>query len=327
MRGFAIATVIAFLLLSTTASAHVLRNDDRETIVMHIIDHLRTEYVDAEVGQHAASQLEEDLNGGRFDDMVGSEAFAERLSERLQELTKDGHLNVEFSAKALSLADAGDAFGALEMEKYYGAHLNFGVQTAGRIDRNIGYLDLRVFAPTSMGGETVAAAMNVVANTDALVIDLRKNGGGIGDMADFVASYLFDETRHPLTGTYDRPTDTLTQRYTQAFVPGQRFGPDKPVYVLISAATFSAAEAFAYNLQTLERATIVGETSAGGAHPFEYKAIHPHFVLWSVTAKSVNPITGTNWQGVGVQPDVQVPSDDALEAAIDLIVEDIRIES
>jgi C-terminal processing protease CtpA/Prc len=167
-----------------------------------------------------------------------------------------------------------------------------------------------------MGGDTIAAAMNAIANTDALILDLRHNGGG-SDTVALVASYLFDE-RQPLSGIYDRARDELTQGYTQAYVPGKRFGSSKPVYVLISKRTFSAAEALAYDLQALKRATIVGEPSGGGAHPFEYRRIHPHFVLWSVTRRSVNPITKGNWQGTGVQPDVRVDSGQALEKALEL---------
>jgi C-terminal processing protease CtpA/Prc len=88
---------------------------------------------------------------------------------------------------------------------------------------------------------------------------------------------------------------------------------------LTSKRTFSAAEALAYDLQALKRATIVGEPSGGGAHPFQYRRIHPNYVLWSVTQKSINPITQSNWQGVGVQPDVRVPAEQALAKAIELI--------
>jgi C-terminal processing protease CtpA/Prc len=105
---------------------------------------------------------------------------------------------------------------------------------------------------------------------------------------------------------------------TPAWVPGRRFGPDKPVYVLISRKTFSAAEAFAYDLKALKRVTVVGERSGGGAHPFEYRRVHPHFVLSLAEGRSINPITGGNWQGTGVEPDVAVPGERALEAALEL---------
>lgn len=290
---------------------------DRDTVVAAIIEHLRYDYVDAEVGETAAKRLEERWTGGSLAHLHNGESLAMELSQWLQEITGDGHLNVEFSPTPLELsADDNERFAAAQMEKYYGADINFGVQQVGRIGRNVGYLDLRVFAPLELGGDTVVAAMNVIANTDALIIDLRNNGGGIGDTSDLVASYLFDGGRQPLTGTYSRESDAIEQRFTQAFVPGQRFGAKKPVFILTSKRTFSAAEALAYNLQALDRAQVIGETTGGGAHPFEYLPIHPHFVLWSVTAKSINPITNSNWQGVGVQPDVPVPAEKALDVAL-----------
>ncbi|MEO1252546.1 MAG: S41 family peptidase [Pseudomonadota bacterium] len=317
MKVFVLAFVSLMFPVAAFGAPPPVTPQDRETVISKIVEHLKTDYVEPAVGKSAADQLQADLAAGRFAGLSEGEVFADALSARLQALTSDGHLNVDYSKTPIDLsAPADDAFGAAEMEKYYGAHLNFGVETAGRLEGNIGYLDLRVFAPIAMGADTVAAAMNVVANTDALVIDLRENGGGIGDMADLVASYLFDGGREPLTGVYDRPSDALTQRFTLPHVPGARFGGAKPVYVLTSRKTFSAAEALAYNLQALERATIVGETSGGGAHPFDYLPIHPHFVLWSVTAKSVNPITGGNWQGVGVKPDIAAPADQALGVAL-----------
>lgn len=297
-------------------------SSDKDIVLNAVIDHLKTDYVEPDIGLSAAQSLRQAQRDGAFADVADGEPFAALISARLQSLTGDGHLNLEYSSEPIALGTAEEAaFAVSELERYYGAHLNFGVQEISRLDNNIGYLDLRVFAPIDMGGDTVTAAMNVLAHTDALIIDLRKNGGGMGDMADLIASYLFNAERQPLTGTYDRPKDELTQRFTQTYVPGDRFGAEKPVYVLISPRTFSAAEALAYNLQALGRATIVGEPSGGGAHPFQYLPVHEHFVLWSVTAKSINPLTNGNWQGVGVTPDVRVSADDALETAVDRLTE------
>ena len=311
-------TAVLLLSILMTAEARTVDSQDRAFVVEAVAKHLETDYVEAEaVGMDAAIRLRADLDSGLFNAAPDGEAFAGLVSKRLQELTGDGHLNVEYSEKPIDDGEeAQEAFDQAQMERWYGAQVNYGVQSVQRLDGNIGYLDLRVFAPIEMGGDTVAAAMTVLADMNALIIDLRRNGGGIGATADLVASYLFTPERQQLTSMYDRPTDTLTQNYTQPYVPGKRFGPDKPVYVLISPRTFSAAEALAYNLQALERATIVGEPSGGGAHPFEYVRIHPHFVLWSVTAKSVNPITGGNWQSVGVKPDIEVAADDALSRAL-----------
>ncbi|MEM7283031.1 MAG: S41 family peptidase [Pseudomonadota bacterium] len=300
----------------STASAHDLGPTDKAATLEAVIAHLENEYVNTSTGGDAARYLRNASAEGAFDNIASGNDFAKTLSKLLQQVTNDGHLNVEFSEDHLQPNKTAGEFSAGEMERWYGAHLNFGVEKVERLEGNVGLIDLRVFAPIDMAAETVSAAMNVVAHTDALIIDLRNNGGGIGDMANLVASYLFDGGRKPLTGTYDRPSDNLTQRYTQAYVPGTRFGQDKPVYVLISKNTVSAAEALAYDLQALQRAVIIGEASGGGAHPFEYLPIHPHFILWSVTAESINPITGGNWQGVGVKPDVEVLSNRALEEAL-----------
>jgi C-terminal processing protease CtpA/Prc len=293
----------------------------RKEIVGSVIAHLESDYVDPEAGGRAAQELRQEMRKGAFEALQGGAAFAAAITSTLRAATGDGHLNVEYSERALEDegASADATFTAQEMERYYGAHVNFGVKKAERLDGNIGLLEMTVFPPAAMGGATVAAAMQVIAHTDVLIIDLRHNGGG-SDTVSLVASYLFDEPK-PLSGMYDRPAGTTMQSYTQPYVPGAKFGERKPVYVLISKRTFSAAEALAYDLQALKRATIIGEPSGGGAHPFTYKRIHPHFVLWSVTQKSVNPITNTNWQGVGVQPDVRVEATRALEKAIELLSE------
>lgn len=308
---------LALAALALSSAPLTVSAQDQAAVVEAVITHLQTDYVDADIGARAGRTLERHLQAGRWSERADAAQFADALSTQLQDITGDGHLNVEFTTEPVEIdGDADDAFDAAQMERWYGAHINFGVQSVGRTADNVGILDLRVFAPLDMGGETLSAALNVIAHTDALIIDLRRNGGGIGDAANLVASYLVGPERQPLTGIYDRPSDTLTQAFTAPFVPGDRFGPDKPVYVLISSRTFSAAEALAYDLQALGRATIVGETSGGGAHPFHYLPIHPHFVLWSVTAKSVNPITGGNWQGAGVAPDIVAPAEDALDAAL-----------
>ena len=318
--------ITSLLVAQIASAAEPLTDADRKQVVQAIVEHLESEYVDPQVGQRAAKVLRKKSAANAFKSAATGPAFAEVLTRELRDETGDGHLNVEYSEKPLSAeVQANDEFTAQEMERYYGAHVNFGVRKAERLDNNIGLLDLSVFPPAQMGGDTVAAAMQVIAHTDALMIDLRNNGGG-SDTVALVASYLFDE-RQPLSGIYNRPANETQQNFTLPYVPGAKFGGTKPVYVLISKRTFSAAEALAYDLQALKRATILGEPSGGGAHPFNYRRIHPHFVLWSVTEKSVNPITGGNWQDVGVQPDVLIESARALERAIELITARLEQQS
>lgn len=318
-----IKSVVAFvaLLVIPIAFAAPVTDADRKQVLDAVIAHLESEYIDPEVGRRAAKKLRGKPVQQSLKSAADGTEVATVLRDELRAATGDGHLNVEYSENELpSDQAAADAeFNEQEMERYYGAHVNFGVRKAERLENNIGLLDLAVFPPSSMGGDTIAAAMQVIAHTDALIIDLRRNGGGMDTVA-LVASYLFD-TQQPLSGIYHRPTGKTTQNFTLPYVPGAKFGGTKPIYVLTSKRTFSAAEALAYDLQALKRATIVGEPSGGGAHPFTYKRIHPHFVLWSVVEKSVNPITGKNWQGVGVQPDVVIDQAQAMDKALALIAE------
>lgn len=321
MPGIKSAAAVMAALFISSAFAAPVTDADRKHVLDAVIAHLETEYIDPDVGRRVATKLRNKSVQELLKSAGHGTAVAAALRDKLRAETGDGHLNVEYSEQELpsGQAAAEAEFNEQEMERYYGAHVNFGLRKAERLDNNIGLLDLAVFPPASMGGDTIAAAMQVIAHTDALIIDLRRNGGGMDTVA-LVASYLFD-TQQPLSGIYHRPSGKTTQNFTLPYVPGAKFGGTRPVYVLTSKRTFSAAEALAYDLQALKRATIVGEPSGGGAHPFTYKRIHPHFVLWSVVEKSVNPITGKNWQGVGVQPDVLVDQAQALDKALALIAE------
>jgi hypothetical protein len=312
------ATVV-MLILSAATSLAAQGETERHRAVEAAAALLETQYVFPEQGTAMSTALRRHLRDGTYSTLAG-EALAQRLTGDLQRISRDDHLRIEYSAAPLADDDetANEEYDAREGERYYGAHLNFGFEKVERLDGNIGLLDLRVFAPVAMGGATAVATMQVLAHTDALVVDLRRNGGGDGEMAALLMSYLFGGGGKPVSGFYSRPKNETTQRWTQPYVPGLRYSEAKPVYIVISRRTFSAAESFAYDLKALKRATVVGEPSGGGAHPFEYRKLTAHFVLWLVTGRSVNPITGGNWQGVGVQPDVAVAADHAVEKAITL---------
>ena len=181
----------------------------------------------------------------------------------------------------------------------------------------IGYLKFNFFSGDPAAQKTASAAMNFLANCNAIIFDLRENGGGSPDMIAYLSSYLFDEPVH-LNSFYNRPTDTTTDTWTQKDVPGQKLGPETPVFVLTSNYTFSGAEEFSYNLKNLKRGTIVGETTGGGAHPVRPVTLGQQMHITMPFARAINPITKTNWEGVGVKPHVETSADDALDKAIDL---------
>jgi C-terminal processing protease CtpA/Prc len=192
--------------------------------------------------------------------------------------------------------------------------VNYGFEKIERLPGNIGYIDLRGFQDPETGLETVAAAMNFVNNTDALIFDLRQNGGGDPGMVALICSYLFGEKPVHLNTFYNRKKDSTEEFWTKASVAGKRYG-DKDIYVLTSNKTFSAAEEFSYNLKNLKRATIIGETTGGGAHPGGMFRINDHFSAFVPDGRAINPITKTNWEGTGVEPDVKVLKELALKTA------------
>jgi len=293
-------------------AASILTPADQQQVAAKAAVLIEQRYVDPDTGKRTASMLRRT----RWSQAMPGPDFASKLTELLRKETGDGHLAVDFSDKPLDAQSGEAAFAAEEIERYYGAHLNHGVEKIERLDGNIMLLDLRVFPPPAMAGDVIAAAMTLVAQGEALIIDLRRNGGGM-ETANLVVSYLLPPGT-PLSAVYDRPTNRTTPVTTAAWVAGRRFGHDKPLYILTSKRTFSAAEAVAYDLQAAKRAVIVGEVTGGGANPFEYRRIDSHFALSLPEQRSVNPITRTNWQGVGVKPDAPVAADRALETALGL---------
>ncbi|HJU75174.1 MAG TPA: S41 family peptidase, partial [Gemmatimonadaceae bacterium] len=193
---------------------------------------------------------------------------------------------------------------------------NYGIGTPEILEGNVAYLELRTFGvPPDLMGDALTEAMSKVADADALIIDVRRNGGGSPHAVALVSTYLFGPDTVHLNSLYFRPANRTDHFWTRASVPGKRFGPDKPLYVLTSDRTFSAAEEFTYNLQTRKRATIVGDTTGGGAHPGGGQRLHAHFGVFVPSGRAINPITKTNWEGTGIVPDIAVPSDQAREAA------------
>jgi hypothetical protein len=313
MPRFLLTLVLALLPLNA-AIAEPLTAADRQSVVENAARLLEARYVDEAAGRHLGRGLRAALS--RWANVTDPAAFAAAVTAWLRQASGDGHLGLSHSVQPIAESGGEVAFSAGEMERWYGAHLNHGIEKIERLENNIMLLDLRVFPPPAMAGDVFAAAMTVVAQGNALIIDLRRNGGGAGT-GNLVMGYLLDEAR-PLSGSYDRPSNTHRASTSPVWVPGRRFGTDKPLYILTSRRTFSAAEAFAYDLQALKRATIVGEVTGGGAHPYEYRRVHRHFALDLPEGRSINPITGSNWQGIGVKPDVAVAADQALAEAVRL---------
>lgn len=251
-----------------------------------------------------------------YDAITDAGEFARVLTAHLRDVSHDLHLSVDVSEGGPPPPPAPPAGGQIaeERQRTIAGRQNFGFVKVERLAGNIGYVDLRGFMPPAIAGETAAAAMTVVASTDAVIFDLRQNGGGDPLMVSFLTSYLFGPQSVHLNDFYSRPTNDTRQSWTLPYVPGRRL-TDKDVYVLTSGRTFSGAEEFTYNLKQLKRATVVGETTGGGAHTVAGRRIHDRFVMALPSGRPINAVTGSNWEGVGVEPDVKVSAQDALKAA------------
>lgn len=283
----------------------------RQEVIEGAIKKLHATYVFPEVAKQMEAALRERMQRKEYDTVTSATALARLLTEHLQAVSKDKHLRVLYTGNRPS------AFGGrLSPEQYraQASRRNFGFEKVERLPGNIGYLEFRGFENPELARETATAAMTFLANTDALIIDLRQNGGGDPAMVAFLSSYLFDKKTH-LNDLYHRVENQTHEFWTDENVPGKKFGGEKPVFVLTAKYTFSGAEEFSYNLQNLKRATIIGEVTGGGAHPVAPQRINDDFTIGVPFARAINPITKTNWEGVGVKPDVAVPAAQALKTA------------
>ena len=289
---------------------------ERQRVIDGVANNLIEFYVYPDLAQKMADAVRASQKSGDYDAIADPDAFANRLTKDLQGVSHDKHLGVNYSP--VRLPPEGDKPNP-EQETQFRKMLertNCSFQKVEILPRNIGYLKFSAFADPTFCGPTVVAAMNFLAHVDAIIFDLRENGGGDPRMVEMISSYLFDKPTH-LNDLYNRKDDFTTQYWTLPYVPGATLA-DKPAFVLTSKSTFSGAEEFAYNLKNLKRATIVGETTGGGAHPVAGHRIDDHFTIGVPFARAVNPISKKNWEGTGVEPDVSVKAEDALEKAEEL---------
>ncbi len=289
-----------------------------ESIVGQVRTLVEATYVFPDVAVAVSRVLAEGLAQERYP--ADERALAAALTADLQSVNGDKHLRLLYHAEVLAERLPGDDAEERDALARWAARTCSGVASVQRLPGNIGYLDLEpVLFPAAMCGEMAGAALSLLADTDALIIDLRACIGGEPAMSTLITSYLWDQEPVQLTGL--REGGLLKQAWTMPYVPGRRFGKVKPAYVLTSAATFSGGEQLSYDLQHLGRATIVGERTGGGAHAREGFRVHPHLEATISVAESVDPWTGGNWEGTGVAPDVNVASTQARDLAHRLALE------
>jgi hypothetical protein len=296
--------------LDATASAKLI---DRVNGVLDAF------YVFPETAKKMSAALRRHQSRGEYRTIIYGEDLASKLTEDLRAVSQDNHVEVRFS---YVVQPEGLPTKTPEEKARRLAAINCGFEKAEHMPPNIGYVKFNMFADPEICALTASAAMTFLADSDALILDLRDNSGGMGGMSELIASYLFAERTH-LNDVFWRPQNATKESWTLPYVPGKKF-VGKPVFVLTSQRTFSAAEDLCYALKNLKRATLIGETTGGGAHPIEFKRIDDHFTVIVPTGRSISPITNANWEGTGVEPDVKVPAAEALDVAKKLAAEEVR---
>jgi hypothetical protein len=287
----------------------------RQRVLDGIESNLKESYVYPDTAKKMNDDLHDRQKRGEFDAVTDGDVFAALLTKDLQAVSHDKHLHVNYSPYKLPPDNNNDEPSPeeKEMRRKQAERANCGFVKAEILSGNIGYLKFNFFANPEFCAPTAIAAMNFLSHVNAIIFDLRDNGGGDPDMIALISTYLFKRPTH-LNDLYNRKEDKTTQHWTLPYVPGNRL-PDAPAFVLTSKMTFSGAEEFSYNLKNLKRATIVGETTGGGAHPVSGHRIDDHFTIGVPFARAVNPVSKTNWEGTGVTPDVSATSSEALNVA------------
>jgi retinol-binding protein 3 len=304
-----ISSFCLFILFAVCSNFAYSQGFDKTAIVNELADLMNENYVFPEKGKAMHDLIKSNLEQGEYDGISDETAFAERLDADLHSIANDGHIRVNYDPTRIEKIRGGVGMGGRT------APQNYGFETV-EIKDGIGYLDLRMFYNLRHAREVAQQSMDKLIDAEAIIFDLRKNGGGSPAMIRFICSYLFEESVH-LNSFYWRPQERHSETWTNPDFAKVR-KPDIPVYVLTSSQTYSAAEEFTYDLKHLKRATIIGETTGGGAHPGGPMIINDDFFVNVPQGRAINPVTKTNWEVVGVVPHIAVPANLALDKAQEL---------
>lgn len=289
---------------------------------------LKNNYVITEKADQLEKMLLDNQKKGVYNNISDPIALTGKLTQDIVGLTKDRHLSVNYDPERISYMTQqknNDGEAAKLYYKKIAQNQNYGFKEIKILPGNIGYIKFDNFESYPEAFEIATGAMAFVNSSKALILDLRDNGGGNSEMIQYLCSYFFDQPGPILINTfYYRPADIYTHSYTLPYVSGAKF-INKPIYILTSGRTFSAAEEFTYDLKNMKRAIIVGETTGGGAHPIDEFVLNENIYAVIATGKAINPITKTNWEGVGVIPDISVERNKALDKAHSLALDSISV--
>jgi hypothetical protein len=311
-------SLVPAMQIRAEANSANLTPSERQRVIDAVVQNVQQHYFDSEVAQKIKAELLRREKNGEYNSIAKGETFANLLTKEMRAVSHDMHLEVVSSEEPLPDGPREPTPEMIERFHKQLLEANCEIRQVNVLAHNIGYLKLDAFPDVSVCQSKVASAMASLNHADAMIFDLRDNGGGDWRMVSFIAGYLFD---HP-EFLYDPRANPTLQSWTQPRA-GNRLS-NKPVYVLTSHSTISAAEQFTYDLKMLKRVMVVGETTHGSAHAGVFYRLDDHFGMGIPRLKAINPFSKTDWEGIGVAPDVAVPSDDALEAAQKIAQNEVR---
>ena len=313
--------LVLLLLVSSIAHAQAnsapLTKEARIAFVENVSKLLNENYVFPDIAGQIEKHLKDRLASGAFDNLTVANEFAAVMTKELQSISHDKHMrvNVRRGTPGTPNVRPNPIVQNYERTKDL-ERINYGFTKVEKLDDNVGYLDLTGFPSLVSAKEYADLAMKFLSTADALIIDLRRNGGGNPDLIQYVCSYFFEKPTH-INSLYYRAANQTTDFITFEKVDGKKMH-DIPLFLLTGAYTFSGGEEFAYDIQTQKRGTLIGETTGGGANPGGMFPVTAALVIFIPTGRAINPVTKTNWEGVGVVPEIKCSADKALETALPL---------
>jgi hypothetical protein len=294
-----------------------LESSTKSAIIDWICLKMNEIYVFPDVAKKMEEHIKTKLKNGDYDRISNPRSFARQLRTDLVEISHDRHFNVTCAPEPslrLQRPDPEEEKKRKEQRIRQWKYDNYFFKKVERMDGNVGYLRFDGFANTLYAGDTAVAALQFLKHCDAIIIDLRYNGGGGADMIQLILSYFLEERTH-INSWYIRRSDRTDQSWTSTYVPGEKL-LDTDLYILTSSRTFSAAEEFTYDLKNLGRATLVGETTGGGGHMVTFERNDELKIEFKIPFnRAINPYSGDNWEAKGISPDVECPAGEALEKA------------
>jgi len=295
------------LLFGQAGQDVIVDSAEKQAVIEALCENLEREYIFPDITEKYVQLLRVNLQSGKYDNIDKPQDFAREVTDDMASVHRDRHLYVRFDPDWVKNERQRKELDqdAIELQRWRNKVLNYGFREIKILAGNIGYLKLDSFSYDADAYDVAIGAMSFLANADALVIDLRSNGGGSPEMVQFLCSYFLDNPRKHLNSFRYKDNERLTQYWSYTYLPGKRL-TEIDLYLLTSSNTFSAAEEFAYDLKSMKRATVIGEITGGGGHDNKFVVLTDRFMMSLPFARAMNPITHTNWEEVGVEPDIPV---------------------